>query len=146
MSQTVKNSPAMQETWVGKIPWRREQLPTSVFRPGEFHGYSPWSRNQLDMTERLSLHFCKWSTEGNPKNRIKQVSKRGKDNWRTHSTASYNFSLRPRRADGTSPTETEGKGGRGRSLFAWIQYATAYCSLSFPAGRCFLRVSQNRNS
>ena len=25
-------------SWVGKIPWRREQLPTPVFLPGEFHG------------------------------------------------------------------------------------------------------------
>ena len=24
--------------WVGKIPWRREWLPTPVFLPGEFHG------------------------------------------------------------------------------------------------------------
>ena len=23
--------------WVGKIPWRRERLPTLVFWPGEFH-------------------------------------------------------------------------------------------------------------
>ena len=23
--------------WFGKIPWRRERLPTPVFRPGEFH-------------------------------------------------------------------------------------------------------------
>ena len=23
--------------WVGKIPWRREWLPTAVFWPGEFH-------------------------------------------------------------------------------------------------------------
>ena len=23
--------------WVGKIPWRRERLPTPVFWPGEFH-------------------------------------------------------------------------------------------------------------
>ena len=30
--------------WVGKIPWRKEQLPTPVFWPGESHGlYSPWS-------------------------------------------------------------------------------------------------------
>ena len=35
------------DPWVGKIPWRREWLPTSVFLPGEFHGqgsladYSP---------------------------------------------------------------------------------------------------------
>ena len=24
--------------WVGKIPWRRERLPTLVFWPGEIHG------------------------------------------------------------------------------------------------------------
>ena len=36
------------DPWVGKIPWRREQLPTPVFWPGELHGqrslagYSPW--------------------------------------------------------------------------------------------------------
>ena len=34
--------------WVGKIPWRREKLPTTVLLSGEFHGkrslvgYSPW--------------------------------------------------------------------------------------------------------
>ena len=43
-------------SWVGKIPWRREWLPTPVFWPGEFHGlYSPWSHKGLDTTERLSL-------------------------------------------------------------------------------------------
>ena len=37
-------------SWVGKIPWRREQQPTPVFLPGELHGqrslvdYSPWER------------------------------------------------------------------------------------------------------
>ena len=50
-AQMVKNLPAMQRPgfnpWVGKIPWRREWLPTPVFLPGEFHGqrslmgYSP---------------------------------------------------------------------------------------------------------
>ena len=31
------------DPWAGKIPWRRERLPTPVFRPGEFHGlYRPW--------------------------------------------------------------------------------------------------------
>ena len=55
----VKNPPAMQETWVGKIPWRREWLPTPVFWPVEFHGlYSPWGHKELDTTEQLSLfHF-----------------------------------------------------------------------------------------
>ena len=35
MAQMVKNSPAMQETrmdsWVRKIPWRRDRLPSPVF-------------------------------------------------------------------------------------------------------------------
>ena len=40
--------------WVGKIPWRRERLPTPVFWPGEFHGV--WSMgSQSDTTARLSL-------------------------------------------------------------------------------------------
>ena len=38
VTQRVKNLLAMQETWVGKISWRREKLPTPVFWPGEFHG------------------------------------------------------------------------------------------------------------
>ena len=41
---------------VGKIPWRRERLPTPVFWPGQFHGlYSPWGRKESDTTEQLSL-------------------------------------------------------------------------------------------
>ena len=39
-------------------PWRREQLPTRVFWPGEFCGlYSPWACKESDMTEWFSLHF-----------------------------------------------------------------------------------------
>ena len=38
------------------IPWRREQLPTPVFWPREFHGLNnPWSRKEQDTTEQLSL-------------------------------------------------------------------------------------------
>ena len=41
VAQTVKNLPAMQETWVQSLgwedPWRREWQPTPVFWPGEFH-------------------------------------------------------------------------------------------------------------
>ena len=37
----VKNVPAMHKTWVPSVgwedPWRRQQLPTPVFWPGEFH-------------------------------------------------------------------------------------------------------------
>ena len=37
---------------VGKMPWRRERLLTSVFWPGEFHGlYSPPGHKESDMTE-----------------------------------------------------------------------------------------------
>ena len=74
MTQTVKNSPAVWETWVPplgwKIPWRRKQLPTPVFLPGEFHGqrslagYSPRGREESDTTEWLSLFtyvMYKWS-------------------------------------------------------------------------------------
>ena len=56
----VNSLPAMRETWVGKIPWRREGQPTPVFLPGEFHGqkslvnYSPWGLKELDMTELLT--------------------------------------------------------------------------------------------
>ena len=40
------------DPWVGKIPWRRERLPTPVFWPREFHGlYSPWGRKESDTTE-----------------------------------------------------------------------------------------------
>ena len=40
----------------GKIPRRREWLPTPAFWLGEFHGlYSPWGRKESDTTERLSL-------------------------------------------------------------------------------------------
>ena len=56
MAQLVKNLLAVQETLVGKIPWRRERLPTPVFWPREFHGlYSPWGRKELNTTERFSL-------------------------------------------------------------------------------------------
>ena len=46
VAQLVKNPSANGrpgfDPWVGKIPWRKEQLPTPVFWPGEFHGlYSP---------------------------------------------------------------------------------------------------------
>ena len=46
--------------WVGKMPWRRERLPTPVFWPGEFHGlYSPRGHKESDNTERLSLSLSR---------------------------------------------------------------------------------------
>ena len=44
------------DPWVGKIPWRKERLPTPVFWPSEFHGlYSPWGRKESDTTEPFSF-------------------------------------------------------------------------------------------
>ena len=46
----------------GKIPWRREWLPTPVFLPGEFHGqrslvgYSPLGRKELGTLEHFLLN------------------------------------------------------------------------------------------
>ena len=49
------------DPWVRKIPWRRKWQPTLVFLLGKpqrqrsLAGYSPWSREESDMTE----HACK---------------------------------------------------------------------------------------
>ena len=49
------------KSWVEKIPWRREWLPTPVFLPGEFHGqrslmdYSLQGCKKLDTTEQLTV-------------------------------------------------------------------------------------------
>ena len=62
----VKRLPAMRQTWVRKIPWRRKWQPTPVLLPGKFHGqrnlvnYSPRGRKESGTTERChftSLHF-----------------------------------------------------------------------------------------
>ena len=68
MAQLVKNSLVVWETWVrflsGKIPWRRERLPTPAFWPGEFHRlYSPWGHKESDKTERLLLHLLGFFVE-----------------------------------------------------------------------------------
>ena len=65
VAQTVKNLPAIQETQVqslgGKIPWRKEWLPTPVVLPRESHGqrsragYSSLGCKESDTTEKLTL-------------------------------------------------------------------------------------------
>ena len=61
-AQTIKNLPAMRETWVQSLGWEdpleEGWQPTPVFLPGESHGqrslasYSPWGCKESDMTER----------------------------------------------------------------------------------------------
>ena len=57
----VKNLPRCRRSgfdpWVRKILWRREQISTPIFLPGEFHGqkslvgYSLWGCKESDTTE-----------------------------------------------------------------------------------------------
>ena len=56
VAQLVKNLLAMQETWVGKIPWRNKRLPT---HSSILAWRIPWTVQSMgsDMTERLSLSF-----------------------------------------------------------------------------------------
>ena len=71
VAQMVNNLPAMQETgfdpWAGKIPWRREWLPISVFCLENPHGqrslvgYSPWGCKESGMTDWLSTRPCTWN-------------------------------------------------------------------------------------
>ena len=68
MAQLGKNLPTMGETWfdpwVGKIPWRRETVPTPVFWPVEFQGlYSPWSCKELYTIKNI----IPWYSIGNVK-------------------------------------------------------------------------------
>ena len=46
MAQTVKNPPAVEETWVLSLGWEdpleKGLLPILVFLPGEFNGQRSW--------------------------------------------------------------------------------------------------------
>ena len=57
-AQTVKNQPAMQETWVRSLgweePWRRAWKPTPVFLPGE----SPMDRGAWWATALVVAESC----------------------------------------------------------------------------------------
>ena len=61
VTQTVKNLPAMWETWVRSLGWedpleKGNTISTPVFWPGEFHGLcSLWGPKESDMTVRFSL-------------------------------------------------------------------------------------------
>ena len=63
VAQLLKNPPVTRETWVGKIPWRRERVSTPVFWPGESHGlYSPWGHKELTQLSNFHFHFFHMKT------------------------------------------------------------------------------------
>ena len=53
MAQLVKNLPAMRETWVRSLGWRRERLPG--YSGLENSIGSPWGCKEPDTTEQISL-------------------------------------------------------------------------------------------
>ena len=59
--ESACNVGGLVDPWVGKIPWRRERLPTPVFLPGESQGqrslagYHPWGLKESDTTEQLTF-------------------------------------------------------------------------------------------
>ena len=67
VAQMVKNSPAVQETWVQSLGWEdameKGMATTPGFLPGEFLGqrglvgYSPRGRKESDWSKRLTLSF-----------------------------------------------------------------------------------------
>ena len=61
VAQTVKNMPAVRETWihpwVGKIPWRRQWLCTPVFLPGECYGQRRCFTNIFGSLSHFLFHF-----------------------------------------------------------------------------------------
>ena len=69
MAQMVKNLPAVRrpvfDSWIGKIPWRRQWQLTSVFLPGKSDGQrslvgcSPWGCKESDKIELLT-HFLSY--------------------------------------------------------------------------------------
>ena len=75
VAQLVMNPPAMQEDWVrslvGKIPWRREQLPTLVFLPRGFTVQSTgsqrvghdWATLTFPLTGHVFVIFREMSIE-----------------------------------------------------------------------------------
>ena len=67
MAQTIKNPPAVPETWVRSLgqedPLEKgmtthfSTLAWRVPRTQEPAGYSPWGHKELDTTDRLTLLF-----------------------------------------------------------------------------------------
>ena len=56
VAQLVKNSPAMWETWVGKIPREGTGHPLQYSGlENSLNYYRPWGRKESDMTEQLSV-------------------------------------------------------------------------------------------
>ena len=72
---SLKKQQSSRKACTSALLRRRQWQPTPVLLPGKLHGprglvgFSPWSREELDMTERLHFHFslsCIGEGNGNP--------------------------------------------------------------------------------
>ena len=92
VAQTVKNQPAMRETWVGKIPGlgrtpgggHGDSLQYSCLenphRQRILVGYSPWGLKESDMTEQLSTHRS-WEIKTVKRSKIYIIKVSGDVQW-----------------------------------------------------------------
>ena len=55
VAQLVKNSPAMQETWVQSLGWEDPLEKGKATHSSILAWKIPWGHKELDITERLSL-------------------------------------------------------------------------------------------
>ena len=116
------------DSWVGKIPWRRQWHPTPVLLLGESYGqrslagYSPWGRKESDTTEWLSTHE-RWATaRGSARNLIETSWK-----WET-TRASISSPHSPAWLGGCSnhreawecPVESKTHGRILKTAWAWL--------------------------
>ena len=63
-SEYLRKDKAVSKIWVQFLGWgdllEKEELPTSVFWLGQFHGlYSSWDCKESDMIEQLALSLFK---------------------------------------------------------------------------------------
>ena len=65
VAQTVKRLPAMQETWVRSLGWRRKWQPTPVLLPGKFCGWRSLTVHRVtkshDWATSLSFFLAGWA-------------------------------------------------------------------------------------
>ena len=119
-------SDGKESSWVRKIPWRREWLPTAIFLPGESHGqrslvgYSPRGHKESDRTERLTLSVfhceMKWYKVGlckaSGRNTLRRDSKRVQSHSRLNESQ-VNVLLWPSRVRLQRPVKPPGTGHHG---------------------------------
>ena len=52
----------MFNPWAGKIPWRKEWLPTPLFLPGEFHGQRNLAGYTFMGSQRVAINTFTYAT------------------------------------------------------------------------------------